>query len=267
MDVLPIASAEVSAPDHDPAMAGLRAHLSAVYALTQTSPHLFASPLGPFAYDRRRAYVPRFVFFGSECPKESWRLAFLAGFDQRDTRSSRVVLTLIELLARMAEAAHGFHIAFFPVVDAAGLFLGAPHRALSAYHWGRNQIPELSLLEKDTRLHGYQGFVRIETGNPGEDVAVVQVNGSAFNQHDPDLEIVTSEDEEAMPVRFEAGPASKSPVAGPLTVADDLPHAPFELILRLPGSWAIGRCQQAATQFLLRFLWHYRAFQAYGQHL
>jgi hypothetical protein len=182
-------------------------------------------------------------------------------------RGSRVVLALIELLGQMAEAAHGLHASFFPIVDVAGLFFGAPHRALGAYHWGRNQLPELSLLEKDARLHGYQGFVRIETGEPGDDVAVVQINGSPFNPLDPDLEIVTSEDGETMPVRFEAGLGAHAAVAGPLTVADDLPHPTFELILKLPGTWTMVRCQQAAARFLLRFLWRYRAFQAYGQHL
>ena len=42
----------------------LRTHLSAVYALSQNSRHVFASPLGPVVVGRRQTYLPRFVFFG-----------------------------------------------------------------------------------------------------------------------------------------------------------------------------------------------------------
>src|SRR6202161_21781 len=94
-------------------------HLSAIYKLTQESNHLFASPLGPFHLGRRHAYLPRLVFFGPHASDESWRLAFLAGFDARDGRSSHSLLTLAERLAADSEGGEGVLLAFFTIGGAA----------------------------------------------------------------------------------------------------------------------------------------------------
>ena len=74
--------------------------------------------------------------------------------------------------------------------------------------------------------------------------------------------------------RGEAGWAGKAPLAeapglpaGPLRLTQDLPQAPFELVLRIPGSWSAEAYQHAAVTLLERFLSRYRAFLAYGQHL
>jgi hypothetical protein len=83
----------------------------------------------------------------------------------------------------------------------------------------------------------------------------------------PDIELITTEQTEPFPVRFEAGLAGRNPVAGPLSAADDLPLTPFELTLRLPAAWSAELYQETAALFLQRFIWRYRAFQAYGQHL
>jgi len=112
--------------DANPSADLLHAHLSAVYALAQNSSHVFASPLGPVRFGARHAYLPRFVFFGPHASDESWRLAFLAGFDRRDLRPAHAVLALVQRLAAQADTGHGLHLTFFPVVDAAGAFLGAP---------------------------------------------------------------------------------------------------------------------------------------------
>ena len=54
MDVLPIIPAEVLAPSDNPTTSGFRAHLSAVYALTQTLLSRIKSP----------AVWPGFFLFG-----------------------------------------------------------------------------------------------------------------------------------------------------------------------------------------------------------
>jgi hypothetical protein len=245
----------------------LREHLSAVYALSQGSHHVFASPLGPLHFGRRHTYLPRFAFFGPHASDESWRLAFLGGFSQRDPRSSHAILSLVERLAGDVEAGHGLNLSFFPIVDAAGFFFGVPDRGLAAYHWGRAPAPEIALLERDARLQAYHGFIRVEAGPVGEDIPTIRVRGSAADLLSPDLELITTEDTEPFPVRFEAGLAGETPVAGPLSVADDLPFTPFELTLRLPSNWPDDLFRRAAATLLERFIWKYRAFQAYGQHL
>jgi hypothetical protein len=253
--------------DANPSADLLHAHLSAVYALAQGSRHVFASPLGPIRFGARHAYLPRFVFFGPHASDESWRLAFLAGFDRRDLRPAHAVLALIQRLAAQAETGHGLHLTFFPLVDAAGAFLGAPDRGLAGHHWGRSPAPEIGLLEKEIRQASYHGFIRVETAPAGEEAATIRLVGAVADHLTPDLELITTEDIEPFPVRFEVGPAGPTPTAGPLSVVDDLAVAPFELDLRIPGSWSDDLYQRAVGVLLQRFLWRYRAFQAYGQNL
>lgn len=240
-------------------------HLSAVYALGQENPHVFASPLGPFAYaGGRRASVPRFVFFGPHTTDASWRVAFLAGFDRADLRASHALLGLVDFLARHAEEGYALNLAFFPLVDVAGLEFGVPSRKLAAAHWARSAAPEIGLLEKDARGAGYHGFVRVETAPPGEDIVVIEMRAPEGLFTSPDVEICTSDDFESFPVRFER---ARETTGGPLTIAEDLPVAPFELTLRVPAAWSDDLYRSAVTTILGRFIVRYRAFQAFGQHL
>ncbi len=257
----------VDAPDANQSTDSLRSHLSATYRLTQTSGHVFASPLGPFFLNRRQAYLPRFVFFGPHASDESWRVAFLAGFDARDLRSSHALLSLVARLTAEAETGNGLHLTFFPIVDAGGAFLDVGQRWLGARNWGYASAPEIDLLERDARLNSYHGFVRIETAPPGEEIATIRISGPVGEQLSPDLEVITTEDTDPLPIRFEAGLVEKRPVAGPLSIEDDLGVAPFELTLRVPSSWPDETYSRAVVHLLQRFLWRYRAFQAYGQHL
>ncbi|MGD1029994.1 MAG: hypothetical protein ABSA05_02540 [Opitutaceae bacterium] len=243
----------------------LRAHFSVIYALIEDSPFVFGSPLGPFSIKGRSAFLPRFVFFGPHASDQSWRLAFLAGFSSSDSRSSQALLALVERLFRESETGHGLHLALFPVVDAGGLFLGVPDRGLAADHWGRTTAPEIKLLERDSRSQGYHGFIRIETAPKGESIAALRVRGSAVDALSPDLELISTDETGPLPVRFEA--CSGQNESGPLSSADDLPFTPFELTLSLPATWPDSIYQNAASLLLQRFLWRYRAFQAYGQNL
>jgi hypothetical protein len=247
--------------------APLLRHLAALYTLTQSSAHVFASPLGPFVTDGRQAFLPRFVFFGPHASDISWRLCILAGLDPRDDRPARAALALVEHLASDSETAHGLHLSVFPVVDTAALVGGPPDRRLGAEHWGRPTAPEIRLLEGDARARSYHGFIRIETADPGEELAVLALRGAVAATLSPDLELITTEETEPVPVRFEVERAHRPETAGPLSIAEDLPFTPFELTLRLPASWSDLLYRNAALVLLRRFLWRYRAFQSYGQHL
>jgi hypothetical protein len=266
----------MSAPSHtrqaapaagrpDPS-APLRSDLSALYALSQTSRHVFASPVGPFAAGASEAFLPRFVFFGPHASDDAWRLAFLAGFDHRDLRASRALVALTSLLAADSAKGHALNLTFFPLVDVVGLVTGASERDLSEAPWGADGPPEITLLAGDARQRRYHGFVRLETAVPGEDAIVLRVRGAFAGAAAPDLELITTEETRSLPVRFESGEAS-IPADGPLGIAERLPVAPFELTLRIPGSWTDEAYQHAAVTVLRRFLRRYRAFQAYGQHL
>jgi hypothetical protein len=244
-----------------------QAQLSALYAHSQGSDHLFASPLGPFYSGGRHAWLPRFVFFGPYASDESWRLAFLSGFDHRDLRAAQALLRLVGRLAENAEDGHGLNLSFFPLVDAAGHFLGVPPRMLAATHWTRSAAPEIGLLEKDARLRGYHGFIRIELALADDDMMTILVREPSGILQAPDVELISSEDTDPFPVRFERPAAGAAVTGGPLTVADDLPFRPFELTLRIPPAWPDEIHDEAVSVILTRFILRYCALQAYGQHL
>jgi hypothetical protein len=258
----------VSAPaaGQQPADGSLRADLSALYELSQDSQYVFASPLGPFLVGGRATYLPRFVFFGPHACDDSWRLAFLAGFDHRDLRASRALVALASRLSADSETGHALNLTFFPVVDVTGMVSGAVNRGLASAHWGREFGAEIAFLEKDARQRSYHGFVTVETAPGEEDLITFRLRGPLARVLSPDLELITSEDTRSFPVRFEAEP-SQAPSAGPLTIAEDLPVSPFELTLSIPGTWSDEAYQHAAVTLLDRFLQRYRAFQAYGQNL
>ncbi len=245
----------------------LEARLSALYDLAQDSPYVFASPLGPFFFHGRAAYLPRLVFFGPQASDDSWRLSFLAGFDHRDLRASRALLALVHGLATNSAAGHGLNLSFFPLLDIAGLALDVPDRGLTRAHWGRGSPPEIRLLEQDARGGGYHGFVRIETARAADDLVTIRIRQPITRPLSPDLELITSDDAESFPVRFETVPPEIRAEDGPLSITDDLPIAPFELTLRVPAAWPEHDYQRAVVVLLKRFLRRYRAFQAHGQHL
>jgi hypothetical protein len=244
-----------------------QARLTALYTLSQQNRHVFASPLGPFHHAGRTASLPRFAFFGPHASDDSWRLAFLAGFDSRDLRASHALLQLIERLAEHAEEGHGLNLAFFPLVAAGAFFLEAPERALDRAHWGYSAAPEIDLLEKDARLCGYHGFVRVETAPPGEDLISVRLRDPLRENPSPDIELISTAETKPFPARFERVPRSAAVFDGPLTIADDLPIRPFELTLQIPDRWSDKLYLEAVSTILLRFILRYRAFQAYGLHL
>jgi len=243
----------------------VRARLANLYGYTAGATHLFASPLGPYFHRGHSGYVPRFVFFGPNTSEASWRVAFLAGLDHRDTRASDALLAVIEDLGRNVEDAHALDLTFFPVVNSAGFFLGAAPRPLGSLHWGRGEAPELDLLEKDARLRAYHGFVRVESTSAESEVLTIRVHAPGDSAHvAPDVELISSDETDPFPVRFENG---RSTAGGPLSIADDLPFGPFELTLRVPAAWSDDIYQEAVRSILHRFIRRYRAFQAYGQHL
>lgn len=244
----------------------ITAQLSALYEVAQKNVHVFASPLGLFESGSGPGHLPRFVFFGPHATDESWRLAFLAGFDRRELRASRALLQLLQTLADHAEAGHGLNLTFFPLIDVARLLPGAAPRRLDQAHWAQSTAPEIELLERDARLRGYHGFVRVVSTTDDDDLVSVRVRAPANFPLSPDVELISSEETAPLPVQFERA-ASHAVAGGPLTIADDLLVQPFELTLGIPAAWPDDRYQAAVVAILTRFIIRYRALQAYGQHL
>ena len=244
----------------------LTERLGSLYGLSQKSDYVFASPLGPFYFRARHLHLPRFVYFGPHTHDESLCLAFLTGFDSRDLRGSLALLHFVERLTLTPDIGQGLNLSFFPVVDALGAYLGHVGRNLGQVHWSRAAEPEIDLLEKDARIRGYHGFVRIETGS--EDVLTVRLRGvSSATVHAQGVELISSEDFEPWPVRWESAAIETRPTEGPLSIVDDLPIRPFELTLRLPASWTEETYREAVGSILKRFILRYRSLQAYGQYL
>ncbi|HZP60826.1 MAG TPA: hypothetical protein VFB27_10930 [Opitutaceae bacterium] len=238
--------------------------LSSLYGLVQRSDYVFGSPLGPFYHESRHYHIPRFVYFGPEASAESLRFAFLAGFNHRDLRDTLSLLHFVECLALRPDIGRRFNLSLFPLVDVLGLAGLAPDRDLARENWARTGAPEISLLEKDARVRGYHGFIRLEAGTGDDAVTVRLRTAPRWENPTPDVEMILSEDIAPFAVRWENATTNTD---GPLAVADDLPFQPFELTLRLPGAWTPQLHREATASILKRFLLRYCSFMAYGQHL
>jgi hypothetical protein len=238
--------------------------LTALYALSQHSRYVFASPLGPFYRRARHYHLPRFVHFGPHTSDESLRLAFYAGFDASNLRGTLILLHFVERLALTPDLGQGLNLSFFPVADVTGL-LHDDTRDLASASWNHPESPELDLLAKDARGRGYHGFVRLETTTDDDDVIGIRLRGQPVGALG--VEIISSEDVEPWPVRWEAEAVSAVITDGPLSLVDDLPVQPFELTLRLPAAWSFETQREAATSILRGIILRYRGFHAYGQHL
>lgn len=248
------------APEKSPS-SDLIERLSSLYALSQRSNHVFGSPVGPFYYRNLHLHLPRFVYFGPDTHDESLRLAFLAGFDHADLRGSFALAQFIEHLVLTPDLGHGLNLSIFPLVDVVGLHHGVNNRQLETENWAHSSQPEISLLGKDARTRGYHGFVRIETARGIDDITV-RLRGPTEASG---VELISSEDFEPLPVRWEADALDLTPSAGPLSLLDDLPFPPFELTLRIPASWQADLFQVSVSSILKRFILRYRGLQAYSQ--
>jgi len=242
----------------------LQQRLSRLYGRAEESDHIFVSPLGPFNHEGEQFYLPHFVYFGPFTSQESLRLAVLAGFDPGDQPASRAVLAFIEGLTVRPDIGHALNISLFPVVNVRDEPAAAGRR-LSAEPWDRPRESEIQLLGQDARGRGYHGFFRIAvTHEDGPSATVRGVLSPSVGA--TGVELFNSDDFRPWPVRFEA--LSVGAIAhGPLTLADDLPYAPFEVELALPAAWSQTRIDGALAKLLKRLIVHFRGFQAYGQHL
>jgi hypothetical protein len=239
--------------------------LHALYALSQRSNYVFGSPIGPFYHKAHHLNLPRFVYFGPHTHDESLRLAFYAGFEHADLRSTFALLHLVERLAIAPDIGQGLNLSFFPLVDAVGLFQGGTARDLARENWQHSSAPEINLLQKDARSRGYHGFVRILTASGTDEISVSLRAQDDAVISTPGVEFISSEDFEPLTVRWEA--TSPLIVDGPLTLSDDLPFRAFELTLRIPAAWPAGLYREAVSSVLKRFILRYRTLQAYAQHL
>ncbi len=253
-------------PALDSTPASLAERLSRVYEFIQRSNYVFGSPVGPFFVGGRHFHLHRFVYFGPNASDASLRVAFLAGWDHRDIRPTLALASIVEGLAFEPDLGHGLNLSFFPLVDVLGATALSGPRALDRENWVHSRYPELSLLEKDARVRGYHGFVRLESSE-GDDVVSVRLRAAApIENFAPSTELISSEDVEPFAVRWESDPARHFS-DGPLSISDDLPVPPFELTVRIPSAWPHELYSRAAATILKRFVLRYRGFISYAQHL
>ena len=264
----PAAVARVSVPSvtGDTLAASFSEQLSNLYQIAQRSSYVFGSPIGPFYTAGRAFSLPRFVYFGPNASEAALRIAFYAGYDHRELRPTLALLRLIEGLALDPDLGQGLNLSFFPLLDVLGLAQQTPVRRLDTESWLYPTAPEIALLEKDARVRGYHGFVRLESA-PGEEDVVVRLHGLPPSEnHAPALELISSDDVSPFPVRWESGDAEGQHLS-PLAISDDLPLPPFELTVRLPAAWSVDLFATAAASILKRFVLRYRGFISYAQHL
>lgn len=242
---------------------GLRDRLSRLYELAQSADFLFGSPLGPLSGSD--ATLPQFVYFGPRTSDVSPRLAVVSGLGRHDLAAARAVLAFVERLALQPEIGHALNVSFFPVANVLGLLGGAEEHDLAGASWTKSPAPELALLAQDSRVRGYQGYVVVATTPDDEPTVRVRTVVSPFIERS-NVEVFNSAHFAPWAVTFETH-ATGDITTGPLSLADDLPFAPFAVEVALPADWSQARADAAVARVLKRLLTHYRGFVAYGQHL
>lgn len=260
----PATVARASAPVSSLSLsAALGEQLSTLYTLAQRSDFVFGTPLGPFLHAGRTHYLPRFVYFGPHTSEESPRVAFLAGLDHRDLRSTLALLHLVEELALAPDIGQSLHLAFYPLVDVLGHLQPEIGRNLARQNWSAASAPEIDTLAREARLRTYHAFVRLESVT-ADDTVTLRVRTPFGSSSGAPL--LSSEDTDPYPVRWEVEP--DAPVStGPLSLGDGLRFRPLDLTLRVPAAWSPEFHREAVASILKRFIVRYRGFLAYGQHL
>ena len=255
-------------PPRAAAPSTLDAPMGRLYHQAQHSKFVFASPLGPFHHAGRRHALPRFVYFGPHTSDASLRLAVYAGEDHRDDRGSLALLHFIERLIIAPDLGAGLNISLFPQVDVLGSVGASGDRRLARANWSYPDHPEIDLLAKDARVRGYHGFIRVQTGGD-DDAITVQLNAAPdVAAASTGVEFLNSDDFAPWPVLWEASPfvLSGAPY-GPLSLADDLPVSPFEIVVGIPAAWNLELHREAVTRVLRNVIIRLRGFDAHAQHL
>jgi hypothetical protein len=243
----------------------LSERLGALAEAAQESHNIFVSPLGPFYAGDRPLYLPRFVYFGPNSSEASLRLALLAGIGRHDLLAAQSLVAFVEGLARRPDIGEGVNLSLFPVVNVRRFIAGAEESDLSGAHWGRSDEPEIKLLSMEARMRSYHGFIVVSTTTDDTPAARVR---TVLTEHvtASEIELFNSEDFNPWTVRFEALTA-RAAIDGPLTLAQDLAFAPFEVEIALPAHWSQAQADRGLTTLLKRLIQRYRGFFAYGQHL
>jgi hypothetical protein len=254
-------------PSTNAANNAIHRQFARLYAVTENSPHLFGSPLGPFALRGAPYNLARFVYFGPQSSDDSVRLAFQAGFDGTETRGVQALAHFLERLALTPDLGQGLNLSFFPLVNPSGLEFGARQNVNGAElvreNWEDSNEPEIVLLRHDAHVRGYHGFIRIESSPVEEITAIVRQPGQTRMSSVPAM--IAEEASDVFPLRWQRDLAP--PTGGPLSIADDFALQPFELVLRFPAAWSDAVHREAVTHVLRRFIVRYRATLAYGLNL
>jgi hypothetical protein len=228
---------------------------------------VFGSPAGPLhGRDGQQHFLPRFVYFGASSSNAALRVAFYAGLDHRDLRSTLALLKLVEGLTLKPDLGQALNLSFFPLVDVLGLAHGLQNRHLATANWATSTAPEIQVLERDARLRAYDGFVRLESITASDTVSIQLRSARPAENAAPELEVISSTDIDPFDVRWEAD-ARVDVRSGPLSIADDIPVQPFELVVGIPSSWSTELYAESAASILKRFIVRHRGFISYAQHL
>lgn len=246
---------------------GVEQRLKRLHDLAGQAGHLlaFSTALGSAVDNGGRHHRFSHFVHWPENLHESLRLAVLAGFGRHDLPATRALIAFTEQLAQQPGLGVGLNLSLFPLVNVLGLLGGAEERDLAGEHWGRSTAPEIEFLSRDARLRGYQGFVRVTT--TADALPNVRVRTSAsVPEHQTTLELFTPADFQPWAASFQTI-APGTAASGPLSIADDLPFAPFEVEFLLPYDWPQAQADLVLRDLLQRLIACYRALAAYGLHL
>jgi hypothetical protein len=269
------AAAHPSRPDFADERARLLAAIKRLTGLSEHSPHIFASPLGPLAHGRGIFMQPRFIFFGENSAEEAWRVGIYAGLAGDDTRSSLAIVRTLERFVLEPDAANSFNLVFHPVPNPSGLKDGtSTNRSgqhLAGRSWSDSPVAELQLLERDARAVQYHGSIIVQTVP-----ALNQLRGwvRGFSPTDSFLNPGVLRElgnsgylPFTFPIQWQPHPEGAQAKSGLPTLVDDLRISPFEITLLVPEDSSPEWAVQAVVNTVRVFLNNFRVAMSRGMNI
>lgn len=203
-------------------------------ALAESSRSLYRRDLGTFTSGGSEYALPAFLHLGPKTDRAPLRVALLAALHGDELEGTLGLLQFVNQLQRRPEAATGFTLYFYPVVNPTGLEdftrLSRNGKDLNREFWRGSGEPEVRLLERELKRRAFHGIVRLHSqrdttsfhGQAGGAPYAGTLLASALRAASAFL-----------PVRYGEHPVLNS-VAGELRPRTEGGSEPFELALCSP---------------------------------
>jgi hypothetical protein len=227
----------------EPPSQSLRDLLLPLLQLVSESDVLRADSLGYWRSGGDLFFLPRFVFQRTQNAKPRINVGIFAGLHGDEPGGILGLIQLIRALDAHPPVGREYQLWLYPVCNPSGYADGTRRsrggRDLNREFWKNSAEPEVQLLERELRLHRFNGIISLHCDDASDGMRGF-VNGASMNQYL--LKPALAAAERALPSnsasRINGFHASNGIIAsredGALQAPPEQRAAPFEILLQAP---------------------------------